>query len=179
MREIGDESIEAGMITMRPWEPADVAFIYEACQDAEIQRWTPLPSPYRPADAVVMLELSAEGRATNQTALFAITATDTGELLGSIGLKDIDWERRRAEAGYWVAREARGRGVASSALKALVVWAGQHLDLDEVWLQVARGNLASVQVATVAGFEPDGVVPGGCQAGGERVDALVFRTPTR
>ena len=64
------------------------------------------------------------GRAENVAAHFAITATETGELLGSIGLKDIDWDAGRAEAGYWVAPEARGRGVATLALRALVSWAG-------------------------------------------------------
>ena len=127
MRPIGSTSIAAGGLTLRPWEPADVAFVYHSCQDIEVQRWTPLPRPYTAGDAVRLLELSEAGRAENVAAHFAITATETGEVLGSIGLKDIDWDGGRAEAGYWVAPEARGRGVATLALRALVGWAGQHL----------------------------------------------------
>ena len=48
---IGFESIAAGAITLRPWEPADVSFVYDACQDPEIQRWTNLPSPFTASDA--------------------------------------------------------------------------------------------------------------------------------
>jgi RimJ/RimL family protein N-acetyltransferase len=178
VRTIGDGSIPAGDVTLRPWRPADVAFVYHACQDEEIHRWTPLPRPYRAHHAVDLLRSSEEGRASNTSALFAITATDTGELLGSIGLKAIDWGERRAEAGYWVAFEARGRGAASSALAALVPWAGDHLGLVEVWLLIATGNTASERAAVRAGFHADGVVAGGCSTATAVHDATVFRRPT-
>jgi RimJ/RimL family protein N-acetyltransferase len=179
LRDVGEASIEAGPITLRPWRPEDVAFVFEACQDDEIHRWTPLPRPYRPSDAVALLRLSEEGRATNAAALFAITVTETGELVGSIGLKEIDWEHGRAEAGYWMAREARGRGLAIVALRALTAWAGEHLGLAEVWLQVAAGNEASLRAAERAGYERDGVVPGGCATAVGAQDAVVLRRATR
>jgi RimJ/RimL family protein N-acetyltransferase len=179
MRPIGNDPVPAGSVTLRPWEPADVSFVYDACQDPEIQRWSPLPQPYRPGDAVMLLHLATQGRATNRAALFAITATDTGELLGSIGLKEIDWEHGRAEAGYWVARDARGRGVATAALEGLARWAGEHLELREVWLTIAVGNEASIRVAKAAGFVESEVVVGGCELSSGAVDALIYRKVLR
>ena len=178
MRPIGNTSIAAGGLTLRPWERADVAFVYYACQDVEVQRWTPLPRPYTAGDAVRLLEVSEAGRAENVAAHFAITATETGEVLGSIGLKDIDWNGGRAEAGYWVAPEARGQGVATLALRALVSWAGQHLGIAEVKLLIAAGNRASERVAEQAGFARDGVVAGGCHVDDALHDAVVYRRAT-
>jgi RimJ/RimL family protein N-acetyltransferase len=137
-----------------------------------------LPRPYTASDAVRLLALSDTGRAENVAAHFAITATETGELLGSIGLKEIDWDASRAEASYWVAPEARGRAVAPLALQALVSWAGDHLGLREVELQIAAGNRASERVAEQAGFERDGVVAGGCHVHDAVLDAVVYRRAT-
>ena len=172
---IGDGVIAAGAVTLRPWAPEDVVFVYDACQDAEVQRWTLVPRPYTAGDAVAFLELSALGRVEDAWAFFAITATDTGELLGSIGLKEIEWDAGRAEGGYWVAPEARGRGAATAALAGLTAWAFEALGLREVWLQVARGNEGSQQVAVRAGFQADGVIPGGARDGDDLDDSLLFR----
>jgi RimJ/RimL family protein N-acetyltransferase len=178
VRPIGNASIAAGGLTLRPWEPADVAFVYHACQDVEVERWMSMPRPFTAGDAVRLLELSDEGRAKNVAARFAITATETGEVLGSIGLKEIDWGASRAEADYWVAPEARGRGVAPLALQALVSWAGQHLGVREVKLQIAAGNRASERVAEQAGFARDGVVAGGCHVDDAVHDAVIYRRAT-
>jgi RimJ/RimL family protein N-acetyltransferase len=60
----------------------------------------------------------------------------------------------------------------------LVSWAGDHLGLREVELQIAAGNRASERVAEQAGFERDGVVAGGCQLDDAVLDAVVYRRAT-
>jgi RimJ/RimL family protein N-acetyltransferase len=165
--------IPGGWLTLRPWRGDDISFVYDACQDAEIRRWTTVPSPYRARDAVDFLRLGHEARRAGAGEWLAIEATDTSELLGSIALRGLD--DGHAEVGYWVAPECRRRGVAAGAVQALVAWAFAELDLDEIRLQVARGNEASVSVARSCGFEPSGVNPDVCTVDGAARDALVFR----
>ncbi len=156
MKAIGFESIALGAVTLRPWEPPDVSFIFDACQDPEIQRWTNLPSPFRASDAIAMLHLSTSLRDEGKAALFAITSTDQGELLGAASVRDVDHRRRHALIGYWLAVEARRRGAATAAILALSPWAMTTLDLDEVYADVLHGNEASVRVLERCGFQPDG-----------------------
>jgi RimJ/RimL family protein N-acetyltransferase len=153
---ISFDPVAAGAVTLRPWEPADVSFVYDACQDFEIQRWTNLPSPFRASDAVALLQFSTTLRERGTAALFAITSTDQGELLGAISLRDIAQDEGRASIGYWVAVEARGRGVATSAVAAASHWAFDALGLDEVYADVLHGNDASVRVLERCGFASDG-----------------------
>ena len=153
---IGFDSISAGGITLRPWEPPDVPFVYDACQDAEIQRWTNLPSPFRAADAIALLHLSTSLREEGKAALFAIASTDQGELLGAVSVREVDHRRRQALIGYWLAVEARGRGAATAAVAALSHWALTTLDLDEVYADVLQGNDASSRVLARCGFEAAG-----------------------
>jgi RimJ/RimL family protein N-acetyltransferase len=165
--------IPGGWLTLRPWRGDDISFVFDACQDAEIRRWTTVPSPYRARHAVDFLRLGDEARRTGTGEWLAIEATDTSELLGSIAIRGL--LDGHAEVGYWVAPECRHRGVASGAVEALVAWAFETLDLDEVILHVARGNEASVSVARRCGFEPIGMKPDALEVDGEVRDAMVFR----
>jgi RimJ/RimL family protein N-acetyltransferase len=145
--------IPGGELTLRPWLPADTSFVFDSCQDPEVQRWTRLPTPYTALDAARFVERHARPQPEDAGAFFAITKTDTGEVLGSISFGHIDWAFAVAEAGYWVAWDARGQGVATRALRSLVEWGRHELRLVEVRVQVLAGNLASQRVAERAGFE--------------------------
>jgi RimJ/RimL family protein N-acetyltransferase len=149
--------IPGGDVTLRPWEPADTSFVFHSCQDADVQRWTRVPTPYTALHAATFVERHARPQPEDDGAFFAITKTDTGEVLGSISFGHIDWAFASAEAGYWVARDARGEGVATRALASLVGWGRRELRLVEVRLRVLAGNVASQRVAERAGFEATGV----------------------
>jgi RimJ/RimL family protein N-acetyltransferase len=166
--------IEAGAFTLRPWRGDDTAFVFDACQDPDISRWTRVPKPYRPGDAAAFVRAHARPQPEPAGAWFAITRTETGELLGAISLHDLDRAAARGELGYWLAAGSRGEGAAAASLDALARWCLEELELVEVEVRVAPGNLASQKVADRAGFSPHGVVPGGCNDGDEAVDALVF-----
>jgi RimJ/RimL family protein N-acetyltransferase len=92
-----------------------------------------------------------------------------GELSGSIGLDFDTKEPGRAEVGYWVGRQARGRGVATTALNAVVEWAFATLAVRRVELHAAVENQASRKVAERAGFQQEGI---------SRAWRLVRGTPT-
>ncbi|MEA2319542.1 MAG: hypothetical protein QOD44_3731 [Solirubrobacteraceae bacterium] len=150
-----DPPLSDGVITLRAKTHSDVDALTAACQDPEIPRWTRVPVPYRRADAIgwiaaVELELDA-GLGIDW---LAVDAED--RLLASIGLMGIDRERGIAEIGYWVAREARGRGVATRAVRLVRDWAPASLGLTTLAIEVHEDNLASQAVARAAGFIEEG-----------------------
>ena len=152
LAELADERLTAGPLTLRPWEPSDVAWVYDACQDAEIRQWTSLPSPYRATDAVALLERSRAGRADGSAYRFAVTRTDTDELLGAVTVARVD--ATSAEIGGWVASGARRQGVASAALAATTAWALDRLGLERVHVPVAAGNITARRVVERVQFRP-------------------------
>ncbi|WP_256339316.1 MULTISPECIES: GNAT family N-acetyltransferase [unclassified Streptomyces] len=44
-------TLETGRLVLRAFTPDDADAVYEACQDEDIQFYTPVPVPYRRADA--------------------------------------------------------------------------------------------------------------------------------
>jgi RimJ/RimL family protein N-acetyltransferase len=143
-------------IVLRPKTADDADALTAACQDPEIPRWTTVPSPYTRADAVRFLVASeaeaANGRAAN---LLAVDARD-GRLLGSFSVLELDRAPGYGEIGYWVAAEARGRGVATRAVKLLADWARHELGLTRIEILPHIDNAPSRRVAEKAGFRDTG-----------------------
>lgn len=139
-------------VLLRAWRPDDVDSIYHACQDPDIQHFTRVPVPYLRDHAVHFVTLSERQWAEQQSAGFAVTDASTGELVGACGLLGIDHQARRAGVGYWVAPWARGRGVATSALRLVTEWALGDGGMRCVYVEVEEDNVASTAVARAAGF---------------------------
>ncbi len=154
-----------GELALRAPAPADVAEIARICADPAIQRWTRVPSPYTVDDArrFVLMSIGALAEGTG-VHLLAVDADDRRHVLGSVGLS-LEAADRTGELGYWVAPEARGRGVATRAGRLLVAWAFAELGVQSVALQAAVDNAGSNGVARALGFRPVGTLRSAMIAG--------------
>jgi len=148
-------TLSDGDVGIRPLREADVPALVAACQDPEISRWTRVPSPYTVEDARQFLAIAASEAAGGRGLALAIT--DAGDrLIGTIGLMELDGET--GEIGYWVAAEARGKGVAVRATVLLRDWAHAELGLREIEVLPHRDNAPSQRVAERAGFTDSGAL---------------------
>lgn len=169
--------IEAGDLALRIPEGEDVDAIVAGCQDPEIARWTRVPSPYGPDDAREYLALARRERAEGSGAHYLIVDSVDDTLLGAAGLVRIDHQGRMAQVGYWLTRAARGRGVATRAVGALVDHAFD-MGMLRIEAQVMVGNDSSCRVLSRLGFVEEGIrrsVPArGCGVGPDRIDVHIF-----
>jgi RimJ/RimL family protein N-acetyltransferase len=160
--------LDDGIVALRPPVPGDIDAITAACQDPEIPRWTRVPKPYTRDHAIEFVERSARTWKHGTDAPFVIVDVETRELLGAIGIHRLTGEDDGPEVGYWLEREARGRGVATRALRLVTDWACQDLGV-RLLLQADVRNLASRRVAEKTGFRfvGEGTAPPGygeCEA---------------
>ena len=158
--------LEARDIALRAFTGADVPAIVEACQDPEIPRWTSIPSPYSEEDARRFLA----GRPDSHD--FAVVDAGTDELLGAVGFELVG--DSRGHFGYWLKKEARGRGIASRALRLLARWAATEYGLARLQLVVEVRNIASIRVAERAGFEREGLLRSYLTIKGTRRDVYMY-----
>ena len=158
-------TLEDDVVRLRPFEEGDVPAIVAACQDLEIPRWTAVPSPYTESDALAWLESDEEES-------FAVVDSASGELFGSIGVRYF--EGGIGEVGYWVKREARGRGVATRALGLVARWALVDKGLVRFQLRADVANEGSQRVAEKAGFVREGVLRSSLLHKGERRDVIMY-----
>ncbi|MFM7761919.1 MAG: GNAT family N-acetyltransferase [Acidimicrobiaceae bacterium] len=131
---------------LRQLQSSDAEWIYQACQDAEVQRWTKIPRPYMREHAKSFVaDQNGELRAN------AVIDSRTGEPAGVAGIHHI--KDGVATVGYWIAPQARRAGAASTALKILPTIARRLGDAQIVRAVIAETNSASRATAERAGFK--------------------------
>src|SRR5438128_2167524 len=148
------------VVALRPWRERDVRAITTACRDDDIAWWLDqVPQPYSEADARAYVAMTRRGWKEGTHSAFAVTeATAGGEAIGSIGVHWLDVDQGIAEVGYWVRREARGRGVATRATVLVARWAISTCGMKRLQLRADERNAASQRVAERAGFRREGVL---------------------
>jgi RimJ/RimL family protein N-acetyltransferase len=142
--------IEAEGCALRLIRESDVDAIVTAMRDPEVVHWLPnIPQPYGPADARSFIAEASSWLRAGRDASFAIV-DERDVLLGVVGVRANE---NPPTVGYWVAPEARGRGLATAATGALCTWAFRTFACPRLALHVEEGNLASRRVAEKCGFE--------------------------
>jgi RimJ/RimL family protein N-acetyltransferase len=168
--------LQRGRVLLRPWTRADVPWIAAVCDDLTISGWSPtMPHPYAESDALEWLETQEPDRRAGRAIHFAV-ADASGRASGAISVNAIDPAQSTASVGYWLAREARGRGTMTVALALLTRWALGVLDLARLELLTDPENEASRRVAERCGFRLEGHLRShiAVRHSGERRDSLVY-----
>jgi RimJ/RimL family protein N-acetyltransferase len=158
--ELPDDGLSDGIVRVRPWHPDDEDWVFEICSsDREISRWTRVPWPYERAHAREFMAVAPAQLAAGTDASFVITDANDGTRLGAVGLHRIGGEavgdELPDEVGYWLAADARGRGIATRALLLVSEWAFSTLGRPRLVLQTKQDNQPSRRVAARAGFRRD------------------------
>ncbi|MGH6610426.1 MAG: GNAT family N-acetyltransferase [Burkholderiaceae bacterium] len=141
-----------------------------------LMRWMPWCHADYSADDVTRWFQTADQMWTNQTAFpMLIKSRLDGALLGGTGLHDVLlYGKREAELGYWVRAGARGRGVASTAIRAIAAFAFNELKLVRATMRIRLDNQSSRRAAERAGASFEGVMRHGIVHGEARFDAAQY-----
>ncbi len=165
----------AAGIVLRRAEPHDVSWITAACSDRELSRYVPsIPYPYTEAHARTFIDRAAEDWAKGSAGMFVIARLADGECLGAVALHPSPRDSEVAEVGYWLRREARGRGAATTAVRLVAGWAFGELGIKRLGLQTAPENTASQRVAERVGFTREGMLRAWMATRDGRRDSVMF-----
>ncbi|GAA3991837.1 GNAT family N-acetyltransferase [Allokutzneria multivorans] len=113
--------------------------------------------------------------ADDERCSWAVAEPTTGELLGEVGLKNLDLDAGTAEVACWTHPLVRGRGIVTEAIGAALRFGFGALDLKEVRYAHAEGNTASARVALKCGFTLLGQLPGQTEVDGRPAPLVVWR----
>lgn len=141
---------------LRPWRPSDVPALRAAFSDPQIQYWHARHFESE-EEALEWIARGEDSWAAETDAEWAIAEPD-GEAIGQVGLRQISLTFGVGMIAYWVRPEARRRGVATLAVRALSEWAFNDLGLHRITIEHSTGNEASCRVATGAGYPPEGLL---------------------
>jgi RimJ/RimL family protein N-acetyltransferase len=126
--------------------------IVEGFADPDMGLWVPNYEINDLADAGRYIARRAKEWANDERYSWAVADPTTGELLGEVGLKDLDLAGRTAEAACWTHPAGRGQGVAARALGAALRFGFGAIGLECVRYKHFESNVASARVAEKLGF---------------------------
>lgn len=147
-------------------------------RDPDILRFTYVSAPFTREEATAWVQRYIDGWTDGTCAGFSIQDVDGG-FLGMIAIVSINQEANQGEIGYILAPAARGRGIATTALRRITDWALGERSLERVELRIDADNTASIAVAKRAGFRYEGTMRSVYFKDGVRSDTSVYsRLPT-
>jgi len=162
-------------LLLRPPVDADVGPLEPVFRDPAIGGEAGMPPWDAATLRIVLHEQLPEMVARGLMCPYVIVESASGRLLGGINIHHFDPLRDSIEVGYWLLLEARGRGIATRAVRA-VAEHGFANGIDRVEAHVRVGNVASERVLERAGFRREGVKRRYLRRGGEdeKHDATLF-----
>ena len=144
-------------LTLRAFTLEDAPRVQRLAGDVEVATTTlTIPHPYEDGVAEDWIGTHAERWASARHLTLAITTEKDG-LVGAVGLQQRS-PHRRAELGYWIARDFWGRGYATEAAGAVVAYGFRELGLNKIDAHYLARNPASGRVMEKVGMSREGVL---------------------
>ncbi len=168
-----DPPLSDGRIGLRKWHEDDVDCVRLAGTDPEIPRGTTVPATFTPAEGLAFIHRQWSRAENNEGVSQAIVDVDSDCAIG------LMWVALRPQPhvgglGYWVVPPQRGQGAATAAVRLIVPWALDALNLWRMEAWVEPENLASQRALRGAGFEQEGRLRSFLSIEKGPADALVF-----
>lgn len=163
-----------GAVTLRALSTEDIAPLHHNLADEAVREYMSIPLDQTVEGTARYVTTRAKAMEDGTDASFAVTDALTGELLGTIGVERSCDDPAIGSIGYWLFASARGRGVATRAVRLLTTWAFTALALARLQITVHERNIASQRVAEKNGYVREGVMRSIAEQHGARVNLVMF-----
>lgn len=145
------KTLETKRLILRPWQQTDAESLYEYAKDPAVgppAGWPPHTSVENSRELIRTVLSAPE--------TYAVCLKD-GKAIGSVGLKlkghtDMTDRNDECELGYWIGRPFWGQGLIPEAVRELLRYAFEELDMRAVWCGYYEGNEKSRRVQEKLGF---------------------------
>jgi len=149
-------TLQTERLTLRPYRAEDAPRVRLLAGERAVAATTlRIPHPYEEGVAEAWIASLIERADSGRSFHYAITLTESAELIGSIGL-EMRTEFERAELGYWIGVPYWDRGYASEAAREFVRFGLEDLQLNRIQAAVFANNSASERVLQKAGLTYEG-----------------------
>lgn len=141
-------------VYLRPVEADEATRIVPWFNDPEVSRFL---RRYRPLSVTEEVEFLQKLRGSDTELVLGIALRETDDLIGTIGLNNIDARNRHAAFGIGIGdKQYWGKGYGTEATGLIIRHAFQTLNLNRLWLHVYEFNTRALRVYEKLGFQIEG-----------------------
>ncbi|MEV1170944.1 GNAT family N-acetyltransferase [Nonomuraea sp. NPDC049784] len=142
---------------LREWTEEDLPVMVELFDNPEMDRWTPLRSPFDMAAATAYLAKAHQTKAESRGIHLAITVEDD-QPRGEVLLRPTG-NPGEGEIAYGIGPQYRRQGLAKRAVELMTRHGFQDWGMTRILLRIEPANEGSQAVAASAGFQLTGDAP--------------------
>lgn len=161
-------------LVLRPVNIKDAESIFAYRSDAitnQYQGWIPKTID---DTHVFISKVSAKINVYDTWFQFAIVSSETGELIGDIGIHFLDIENYQIELGCTLAKTQQGKGFASEALRTIINYLFEDLNKHRISCSIDPHNIASIKLFEKLGFRKEAHFKHSIFVDGEWFDDVVY-----
>lgn len=169
--------LETQRTVLLPIEPTDAAELWEAVDGSRwhLERWLPwVPFSNSPEASLRYAEACLADWDAGRAVRLAIRDRQSRQLLGVAGLDSCIHLHRSCELGYWLRREATGRGLMTEASRVCMEFAFRRMSVHRIRCAAATDNHPSLRVIARLGFRFEGIARQAEYVGSRWLDHAVF-----
>jgi ribosomal-protein-serine acetyltransferase len=169
--------LETSRMLLAPIDGPDGQELWEAVDSSRwhLERWLPwVPYNNNPEASLRYAEACAVDWDAGRAMRFAIRDKSSRLLLGVVGLDACVHLHRSCELGYWLRRDAVGRGLMTEAALALVDFGFTRVGLHRIRCAAATDNVPSLRVIQRLGFHFEGIARQAELVGARWLDHALF-----
>jgi ribosomal-protein-serine acetyltransferase len=158
--ELHMRPIETERLMLRPIDPSDGPELWLAVNGSRksLERWLPWVQFHTdPGSSTRFAEACTVDWDQGRALRFVVRERAHRTLAGVVGLEGCVHLHRSCELGYWLRREATGRGLMTEAARAVVELGFRHLNVHRVRVAAATDNHPSLSVIGRLGFRFEGI----------------------
>nr|WP_272893759.1 GNAT family protein [Heyndrickxia oleronia] len=166
--------LETERLSLRKIEKEDAEDIFRCFSDPDVTRYYGQESFTSFEQAEQIIEMFNHNYKERRGIRWGMELKDRKGIIGSIGFNAWVPKYKRAEIGYELHPGFWRKGYASEAVKAVVDYGFNHLDLNRIGAVVFLENTASNDLLIKLGFEKEGVLRNYIYQNGISYDTNVY-----
>ena len=150
-------TLKGKRIYLRALEPEDLEFVYAIENDEALWELSNTQTPY--SRYLIKEYLNNAHKDIYEVKQLRLVISDyNDQALGLIDLFDFDFKNKRAGIGILIKSETdRYQGFGKEALKLLIDYCFNQLQLHQLYCNISEENIASLQLFKKQGFVPIGL----------------------
>ena len=157
IHHLGSVVLETKRLLLRQFVATDAPDMFKYASDKETTQFMRFPTHQSLQDSKDIIDSWAKEYNNKNFYNWAVVCKECGEVIGSIGMLDVNEFHRLAEVGYILRKDHWGRGLATEALRRVVRFCFDDLGFFRLEALHSVENPASGRVMIKAGLVREGV----------------------
>ncbi len=150
--------LETERLILRQVMKKDADQLYEMLSEPEVAKYDYFYPVTSKAEALIFVERFTKELEEKEEITWGVILKETNQFIGTCCLGEFNQGARRAEIGYDLTQKQWGKGYATEAVKAVIDFGFNRMNLNRIEATITPGNDASVQVLKKLNFTREGIV---------------------